>query len=141
MEGNDLEVNEILKSVEFSPMKGKRKGQWRARFLKRNGIATTGKTQLDAAMNIIKKGKIINRTTGKADVRYVEWRKYIKTHKFPHRHTSPTSGMVESVEEDVVGVEGEGESDNATSLGDETMHDGEVYICDDDDTKVESILL
>ena len=43
MEGNDLEVIEILKSVEFSPMKGKRKGQWRARFLKRNGIATTGK--------------------------------------------------------------------------------------------------
>jgi hypothetical protein len=141
MEGNDLEVNEILKSVEFSPMKGKRKGQWRARFLKRNGIATTGKTQFDVATNIIKKGKIINRTTGKADVRYVEWRKYIKTHKFPHRHTSPTSGMVESVEEDVVGVEGEGESDNDTSLGDETMHDGEVYICDDDDTKVESILL
>jgi hypothetical protein len=49
--------------------------------------------------------------------------------------------MVESVEEDVVGVEGEGESDNDTSLGDETMHDGEEYICDDDDTKVESILL
>jgi hypothetical protein len=89
--------------------------------LKRNGIATTGKTQLDAAKNIIKKGKIINKTTGsKADVRYVEWRKYIKTHKFPHRHTSPTSGMVESMEKDVVGVEGEGESDNDTSLGDET---------------------
>jgi hypothetical protein len=141
MEGNDLELNEILKSVEFSPMKGKRKEKWRARFLKRNGIATTGKTQLDAAKNIIKKGKIINKTTGKADVRYVEWRKYIKTHKFPHRHTSPTSGMVESMEKDVVGVEGEGESDNDTSLGDETMHDREVYICDDDDTKVESILL
>ena len=141
MEGNDLELNEILKSVEFSPMKGKRKEMWCARFLKRNGIATTGKTQLDAAKNIIKKGKIINRTTGKADVRYVEWRKYIKTHKFPHRHTSPTSGMVESMEKDVVGVEGEGESDNDTSLGDETMHDREVYICDDDDTKVESILL
>jgi hypothetical protein len=141
MEGNDLEVNEILKSVEFSPMKGKRKGQWRARFLKRNGIATTGKTQLDVAKNIIKKGKIINRATGKADVRYVEWRKYIKTHKFPHRHTSPTSGMVESVEEDVVGVQGEGESDNDTSLGDETMHDEEKYNCDDYDTKVESILL
>jgi hypothetical protein len=138
---NDLEVNEILKSVEFSPMKGKGKGEWRARFLRRNGIATTGKTKMDVAKNIVRKGKIINRTTGEADVRYVEWRKYIKTHNFPHRHTSPTLGMVESVEEDVVGVEGEGESDNDTSLGDETMHDGEVYICDDDDTKVESILL
>jgi hypothetical protein len=134
-EGNNLEVNEILKSVEFSPMKVKRKGQWRAKFLKRNGIAATGKTQLDVAKNIIKKGKIINKKTGKADVRYVEWRKYIKTHKFPHRHTNPTSGMVESVEEDVVGFGGEGESNNDTILGDET------YNCDDDDTKVESILL
>ena len=49
--------------------------------------------------------------------------------------------MVESVEEDVLGVGGEGESDNDTSLGDKTMHDGEEYNCDDDDTKVESILL
>jgi hypothetical protein len=113
------------------------------------------KTKIDVAKNIIKKGKIINRTTGKADVRYVEWRKYIKTHKFRHRHTSPTSGMVESVEEDavgdqlemleyiphVVGVEVEGESENDTSFGDETMHDIEEYNCDDDDAKVESILL
>jgi hypothetical protein len=41
----------------------------------------------------------------------------------------------------VVGVEVEGESENDTSFGDETMHDIEEHNCDDDDAKVESILL
>ena len=49
--------------------------------------------------------KIINRTTGEFDVRYVEWRKYINTHKLPHRETRSNSGMVESMEDDAVGVE------------------------------------
>jgi hypothetical protein len=35
----------------------------------------------------------------------------------------------------------EGESDNDTSTRDETMHDGEDYNEDEEDTKMESILL
>jgi hypothetical protein len=57
------------------------------------------------AKKIIAIGKIVNKRTGELDTRYVEWRKYTKTQKFPHRHTSPISGMVESVEDDAVGVE------------------------------------
>ena len=68
MGGNDLEVNEILRRVVFSPMKGKLKGQWRARFLS-GGAATTGKTKKDVAMNIIMNGKKINKRTGEIDVR------------------------------------------------------------------------
>ena len=55
-----MEVNEILRRVEFSPMKGKLKGQWRARFLS-GGAVTTGKTKEDVAMNIITNGKKINK--------------------------------------------------------------------------------
>ncbi len=154
MAGNDLEVNEILRRVEFSPMKGKFKGQWRARFLS-GGAATTGKTKKDVAMNIITNGKKINKRTGEIDVRYVEWTKYIKTYDVPNGHVSHISGIIESEEEDavgvqlemldyiphVVGVEVEGESDNDTSFGNETMHHGQKYNCDDDKAKVESILL
>ena len=103
--GLELEMNAILKIVEFSQLpRGKGRGQWCARFLKK-GIAATGNTKPDVAKKIIAMAKIVNKRTGEFDPRYVEWRKYIKTHKFPHRHTSPISGMVESAEEDAVGVE------------------------------------
>ncbi len=50
--------------------------------------------------------KIVNKKTDEFDQRYVEWRKYIKTYKFPHRHTNnPITGMVESAEDDAVSVE------------------------------------
>ncbi len=59
--GNDLDMKEILRRVEFTQIsKGKFKGQWRARFLSR-GAATTGKTQINVAMNIIMNGKKINK--------------------------------------------------------------------------------
>ena len=103
------------------------------------------------AKNIITKGMKINKRTGEIDVRYVEWKKYIKTHVVPNVHARTTLGNVESVEEDAVGVEvedermddetSEGESDNDTSTRDETMHDGEDYNEDEEDTKMESILL
>jgi hypothetical protein len=151
MGDNDSEVNEILRRVEFTQIsKGKFKGQWRA-FFWSGGAATTGKTQINVAKNIITKGMKINKRTGEIDVRYVEWKKYIKTHVVPNGHASTTSGNVESVEEDAVGVEvedermndesSEGESDNDTCTGDETMHDGEEYNEEEEDTKVESILL
>ena len=101
----ELEMNAILKIVVFSQiLRGKGRGQWCARFLNR-GIAARGNTKPDVAKKIIAMAKIINRTTGEFDVRYVEWRKYIKTHKLPHRHTRSTSGMVKSVADDAVGVE------------------------------------
>jgi len=151
MGGSDLEVNEILKIVEFTQIsKGKFKGQWRAFFLS-GGAATTGKYRIDVAKNIITKGMKINERTGEIDVRYVEWKKYIKTHVVPNGHASNTSGNVESLEEDAVCIEvedermddesSEGESDNDTSTGDETMHDREEYNEEEEDTKVESILL
>jgi hypothetical protein len=103
--GLELEMNAILNIVEFSQLpRGKGRGQWCARFLNR-GVAARGNTKPDVAKKIIAMAKIINRTTGEFDVRYVEWRKYIKTHKLPHRHTSPISGMVESAEDGAVGVE------------------------------------
>ena len=103
--GLALEMNAILKIVEFSQLpRGKGRGQWCARFLKK-GIAATGNTKPDVAKKNIAMAKIVNKRTGEFDPRYVEWRKYIKTHKFPHRHTSPISGMVESAEDDAVGVE------------------------------------
>ena len=103
--GLELEMNAILKIVVFSQiLRGKGRGQWCARFLNR-GIAARGNSKPDVAKKIIAMAKIINRTTGEFDVRYVEWRKYIKTHKLPHRHTRSTSGMVESVEDNAVGVE------------------------------------
>jgi hypothetical protein len=101
----ELEMNAILKIVVFSQiLRGKGRGQWCARFLKR-GVAARGNTKPDVAKKIIAMAKIINKRTGEFDVRYVEWRKYIKTHEFPHRHTRSTSGMVESVEDNAVGVE------------------------------------
>jgi hypothetical protein len=103
--GLELEMNAILKIVEFSQCpRGKGRGQWCARFLKK-GIAATGNTKPDVAKKIIAMAKIVNKRTGEFDPRYVQWRKYIKTHKFPHRHTSPISAMVESAEDDAVGVE------------------------------------
>jgi hypothetical protein len=103
--GLELDMNAILKIVELSQLpRGKGRGQWCARFLKK-GIAATGNTKPDVAKKIIALAKIVNKRTGEFDPRYVEWRKYIKTHKFPHKHTSPISGMVESAEEDAVGVE------------------------------------
>ncbi len=103
--GLELEMNAILKNVVFLQiLRGKGRGQWCARFLNR-GIAARGNTKPDVAKKIIAMAKIINRTTGEFDVRYVEWRKYINTHKLPHTQTRSTSGMVESVEDDAVGVE------------------------------------
>jgi len=103
--GLELEMNAILTIVEFSQCpRGKGRGQWCARFLNR-GVAARGNTKPDVAKKIIAMAKIINRTTGEFDVRYVEWRKYINTHKLPHTQTRSTSGMVESVEDDAVGVE------------------------------------
>jgi len=103
--GLELEMNAILNIVEFSQLpRGKGRGQWCARFLKK-GIAATGNTKPDVAKKIIAMAKIVNKRTGEFDPRYVQWRKYIKTHKFPHRHTSPISGMVESAEDGAVGVE------------------------------------
>jgi hypothetical protein len=53
----------------------------------KRGIAATGNTKPDVAKKIIAMGEIVNKRNGDFDPRYVEWRKYIKTHKFPHRHT------------------------------------------------------
>ena len=79
--GLELEMNAILNIVEFSQLpRGKGRGQWCARFLKR-GIAATGNTKPDVAKKIIAMAKIANKRTGEFDPRYVEWRKYIKTHK------------------------------------------------------------
>ncbi len=101
----ELEMNAILKIVVFSQiLRGKGRGQWCAIFLNRS-IAARGNTKPDVAKKIIAMAKIINRTTGEFDVRYVEWRKYIKKHKLPNWHTRSTSRMVESVEDDAVGVE------------------------------------
>jgi len=98
-------MNAILKIVVFSQiLRGKGRRRWCARFLNR-GVAARGNTKPDVAKKIIAMAKIINKRTGEFDVRYVESRKYIKTHKLPHRHTRFTSGMVESVEDDAVGVE------------------------------------
>jgi hypothetical protein len=98
-------MNAILKIVVFSQiLRGKGRGQWCAIFLNRS-IAARGNTKPDVAKKIIAMAKIINRTTGEFDVRYVEWRKYIKKHKLPNWHTRSTSRMVESVEDDAVGVE------------------------------------
>jgi len=98
-------MNAILKIVVFSQiLRGKGRRRWCARFLNR-GVAARGNTKPDVAKKIIAMAKIINKRTGEFDVRYVEWRKYIKTHKLPHRHTRSTSGMVESVEDDAVCVE------------------------------------
>jgi hypothetical protein len=103
--GLEFEMNAILKFVVFSQiLRGKGRGQWCARFLKR-GIAATGNTKSDVAKKIIAMAKIVNKRTGELDRKYVEWRKYIKTHTFPHRHTNPISGMVGSVEDDAVGVQ------------------------------------
>ncbi len=103
--GLALEMNAILKIVVFSQiLRGKGRGQWCARFLKR-GIAAIGNTKPDVAKKIIAMAKIVNKRTGEFDQRYVEWRKYIKTYKFPHRHTNPISGMVESAEDNAVSVE------------------------------------
>ena len=87
-------MNAILKIVVFSQiLRGKGRGQWCARFLNR-GIAARGNTKPDVAKKIIAMAKIINRTTGEFDVRYVEWRKYIKTHEFPHRHTNNSKPLI-----------------------------------------------
>ena len=99
----ELEMNAILKIVVFSQiLRGKGRGQWCARFLNR-GVAARGNTKPDVAKKIIAMAKIINKRTGEFDVRYVEWRKYIKTHEFPHRHTNnPISGLVESAEVEAI---------------------------------------
>ena len=149
-EVNNSNTDEILRRVVFTQIsKGKFKGQWRAFFLS-GGSATTGKTQIDVAKNIIANGKKINIKTGEIDVRYLQWDKYIMTHKVPIGHASPTSGNVESVEEDEVCVEvgnqslhdqsSEGESEDETSIGDAPMHD-EEYSGNDEDGKVVSCLL
>jgi hypothetical protein len=102
--GLQLEMNAILKIVEFSQLpKGKGRGLWCARFVKK-GIAAKGNTKTDVAKTIIAMAKIINKRTGEFDPRYVEWRKYIKTHKFPLRKIKPISGMVESAEDDGLSV-------------------------------------
>jgi hypothetical protein len=57
------------------------------------------------AKNIITKGKNPDKKNGEIDVRYVEWRKHIKTCNVPNGHASPTLGNVDSEEEDAVGVQ------------------------------------
>ena len=84
------------------------KGQWHAYFRKR-GTASTGKTKINVAKKIIANGKLLNIKTGEMDVRFVQWKKYIRTHEVPNVHASPTSENVESVEEYAVGVEFEDE--------------------------------
>ena len=130
-------------------LKGTCKGQWRAYFRK-GGVASSGKTKIDVAKKIIANGTLLNNKTGEIDVRFVQWKKYIRTHEVPIRHASPTSGNVESEEEDAVGMEvgnqrmhvqsSEGESDDDTSIDDAPMHDGE-YSGNDEDGKVESCWL
>ena len=64
--GLELEMNAILKIVVFSQiLRGKGRGQWCARFLKR-GIVATGNTKPDVAKKIIAMGKIVNSLTAKS---------------------------------------------------------------------------
>jgi hypothetical protein len=109
-----------------------------------------GKLKIGVAKKIIANGKLLNIKTGEMDARFVQWKKYIRTHEVPNVHASPTSENVKSVGEYAVGVEfedermddesDEGESDDETSISDATMDDGEDD-CDHKDGKVVSDLL